>query len=749
MCDTRKMMNRIIDEINTDAESGLSRFLQANPYTRFPFYTYDDSITPELFENVLYCESKNSERYKNYLISILDKPHGKNTFFIVGYQGCGKTTFIHSVVNEYLKKEEFQLIDIDCDKKGIGQSVSKIHTIFSMRLEEEIDSTENFNNFVDFFESNIKIFRLLPNKRNLTAFYKLIKECNSINKTSENFDIDTSSRIEEFIEKQLNTEDIFNLLVLWFLSKNYDNCNKVEEKLIVIIDNLDYVDAYDDLVVFINTLDALTVNFSDKFSKIKLCKTSDISLQYTEKIKLFVAMRETTKASLPTSHFSDAFQTIYKSNDITECYDKSEIIRKRIHELKKYDQNLLIPEVIKRLDIILKITEDSYTQNVIYPLFNNNYRSAISLLSKIVMEHYDILKSYNNIMDIPDRTFRHGARGILFKLIFDEFNKNDGNDESCLKKIGVLNLLNRNNNDVSICRLLLSYLSNYTETKCDSARNSVTLSDIIKHFKTIFDKEDILSTLCAMFELRDTCWTHLVSFNQIIYCQEASVKSELGKIDFKNLDTDQTMIHYSCAGKIYIEFVTTHFEFFVTRVFKDSIKPLFHQSNIKKDLTTGKYMFQVIIDKIFDEVVQCCLSLEKFNVKTCSENNYENPYKDHNMYKNSHYVCQFKRKEYDTDEERRFKHFHEDRMITSHIVYLDKYRIYVLNYLNDFEDEAKKKEINKIMVECINKYVCLLQESYVLVTEHTQNTLIPHYKERIKFLVDNPTDFQTEISYNN
>ncbi len=173
----REIMDIIINELNSDTENGLARFLQANPYTRFPFYTYDDIITPGVFENLFYCESVNSKLYKNYLCKAIDNPHGKNTFFIVGYQGCGKTTFIHSVINKYSSLNSIQTIEIDCDKRGIGKSSNKLKKIFSLKLQEELLNFENFSNYIDFFVANFKIINQFSNKKELIEFYRFIYFC--------------------------------------------------------------------------------------------------------------------------------------------------------------------------------------------------------------------------------------------------------------------------------------------------------------------------------------------------------------------------------------------------------------------------------------------------------------------------------------------------------------------------------------------------------------------------------------------
>ena len=66
----------------------------------------------------------------------------------------------------------------------------------------------------------------------------------------------------------------------------------------------------------------------------------------------------------------------------------------------------------------------------------------------------------------------------------------------------------------------------YIENKRPDLFNKSNLSE---------EDKKILSSLCAMFELRDTHWTHLVSFNQIGYRDQKENANDLGKIDFMNL----------------------------------------------------------------------------------------------------------------------------------------------------------------------------------------------------------------------
>lgn len=542
----------------------------------------------------------------------------------------------------------------------------------------------------------------------------------------------------------LSNKELFYLLVIWNLSSNFNNPNN-DEKLMIFIDNLDCIDEYYELSNFISCIDALTVDFSDMFEKFKLSKIPNKTDTFVSKIKIFVAMRETTKANLPQSHFSDAFKSIYTNKDMTEWYDKGEIIKNRVSTLFKYDENNKLKDKQReQLKLVINISDDIYTKKVLYPLFNNNYRSAVDMLVEIVINNTQQMTKYSQLMAYDQPIYKHGARGILFKSIFDEFNKGDGNEESCFRQIGVLDLLNRKNNSVSICRLILSYLSNYTETKCDSGRNSIALSEIINDFTNVFSTNEVMKTLCAMFSLRDSKWSHLISFNQIDYKKD---KNQIkGLIDLKDLNSDKTMVHYSCAGKIYIEYITTHFEFFNARIFKEQKEALFCDSNLAIDPVTKNYICCDIIDKIYTEVERCCLELKNFNIKLCNNNNYLNPYCNPAIYLDTHYICMFKRVDND-GKERRFKQFHEERIILTHINYIDCYRLYVLNNCNIISDDEKIK-LNEKLTERIKKYVDLLDSDKVLKGANTTIDFVEHYKNQIEVLSKDWENFTIAISKN-
>ena len=235
-----------------------------------------------------------------------------------------------------------------------------------------------------------------------------------------------------------------------------------------------------------------------------------------------------------------------------------------------------------------------------------------------------------------------------------------------------------------------------------------------------------------------------MSFNQIEY-KNAQHEIE-SYIDFNRLDPDKTMLHYSCAGKMYVEYVATHFEFFTVRVYKTSREALFCDSNLVRDTNTHNFKCVDIVNRIYSEVEKCCGSLYDFNLRLCNKNHYLNPYTNLEFYRDSHYVCVFKRVNLD-GQERRFKQFHEERIILTHINYIDCYRTYILNYCENICHEDKV-ELNKKLTKSITKYVDLLASDRILKSKNTDTELIDYYRKQIGILENDWSDFETEIRKN-
>lgn len=718
----QKVLKEIITAVNNE-KYGMRRFLQATPYVEHDYYSFNGVINEEVFYEYLYFESKSIEDKKQELYDSIVTDSGINTFFILGYQGCGKTTFINALLNYYTFKSKKKLNQdylIDCDKNGVNGEKNPLKIIFNKKLLSYIiRHNEIIYDYTDFYNVNHLVLRECVNSTSLYSvrdyFTKLIDKKENLNK------IEVINELELFLNN-LDIKDSLYIIILFYISKLYKLDNRLEDSVFLFIDNLDYIDNLKELAVFMNAIKSLTTDMSKIFNKLQLYeKDSSISsIRFTKKVKILVAMRETTYANLPNPHEVDFFDAIHSYSDITEWYNKNKIVDWRLKFLK--NGNLLSEKKKEEANLILEIIRDNYTKDIFIPLYNNNYRRATKIITTVIIDHPKEFESYYKLAKSKLLYLKHGARGILFKLVMDLFNSDENGEENCLRKIGVLDFQNRKSNDVSIARMILSYLSTMTDTLCDNPRRCVSVKKIIDNFDGIFTSNEIIRSLLNMYSLKDSIWTHLVSFGR--YESSESIKEMLDKDDYSALDLNKTTVHYSCAGKIYLEVMTSHFEFFSTRIKGSQYPALFCYSNYKN----GSKKFLEIIESVIHEVELCCNSLSTHNEKVCNSKGKTNIPMDIEEYLKSPFVASIKKvNRVDKKRTQIRKQFHEDRIINSHIGYVDRFRLYIINNGRKFSQDSIA--INELLCNVLERYIKLLDS--VLTTEYTKETLLPFYKTQL------------------
>lgn len=724
MDDKNVLLEAVLKDINVDFGGGTSRFLQANPYDVVEFRDYDGKLTKTIFKTFLYFESRFAKEKKKEIASYLTKKDGgKNTIFILGYQGCGKTTFVSSLLDD-AACNQFRVSKIDCDSCGIASDPDALGTIFSQSLLSLVSSNhKSFENFITFFHRNNDVLRELSNYREIKKFWKYVNAFVSEGKNIHK-NVDNKDDFSDWLKDECVFKTLFYLYVILSLSNRF-NEKESDTPVLIFIDNLDNIEEHKDLKLFINAIDDFNLDMNRIFRRLQIYNHGTTKkYSYANKVKIIVAMRETTRAALPPSHTADIFRAIYKSYDITELYDKDDVVNKRLDFLST-SSSLVSDNALNKMRIIRDIMSDRYTKSVFIPLFNNNYRKAITMITKIVHEHINVFDDYRDIMKLSDLRYRYGARGILFKLIIDDFR-----DAKYLKQIGVLDLQDEVRN-INIARVLLSYLSNYTDTKCDDAQNSYPLFELIDELKGIemSNPQYTMQIVKAMYDLKNSTWTHLVSFSQL---------DTIGEPSKCNINDATSTVHYSSAGKIFLEKITPHFEFFSSRMkFRQSNDPLFYKGNITKE-ENGQYKFERIICEVFNAVRGCCNSLMAHNKMTCRRKNHPDPY-EHIVgikpYLDSPHVAQIK------DGDKITKRFHEERIIHSHIGYIDTYRHFILN--KPEISDSEKIEINKILHGYLDKYVCLLESDAVLVSA---KKVLERFRRRLDLIKNDYANFSITVN---
>ncbi len=230
-----------------------------------------------------------------------------------------------------------------------------------------------------------------------------------------------------------------------------------------------------------------------------------------------------------------------------------------------------------------------------------------------------------------------------------------------------------------------------------------------------------------MYSLKDSIWTHLISFGR--FEANESIKEMLASDNYSALDLNKTTVHYSCAGKIYLEVMTSHFEFFSTRIRATQYPPLFCEQNYKY----GSKKFLEIIEAVIHEVELCCTSLSKHNDRVRNIRRKSGMPMDVKSYLDSPFVASIKKTDRINKSNVQIrKQFHEDRIINSHIGYIDRFRLFIINNGKRFSQNSV--DTNKSLCNILKRYIDLLDK--VLITEYTKKTLLPFYKSQLNLIIE-------------
>ena len=130
--------------------------------------------------------------------------------------------------------------------------------------------------------------------------------------------------------------------------------------------------------------------------------------------------------------------------------------------------------------------------------------------------------------------------------------------------------------------------------------------------------------------------------------------------------------------------VCTHYEFFSCRALGDEYLPLFCKENL--EMQDGKYIFENIIEGVYNQVYKCCLDLCK-------------------SYESDRGVCKDARPPYNYKNVSIYQ-YHSERIIFSHIGYLDSFRCYLLK--NIVKPSIEIENMSMLILKTIRKYCTLI-----------------------------------------
>lgn len=87
---------------------------------------------------------------------------------------------------------------------------------------------------------------------------------------------------------------------------------------------------------------------------------------------------------------------------------------------------------------------------------------------------------------------------------------------------------------------------------------------------------------------------------------------------------------------------------------------------------------------------------------------------------------------------------HSERIIHTHIRYVDNFRLYILR---NTEDSDEKIKLNKILIGYISQYIQIGEKYPNTLTEISTEKLFPVFKDKIDIIINSEyEDFETTIN---
>ena len=400
--------------------------------------------------------------------------------------------------------------------------------------------------------------------------------------------------------------------------------------------------------------------------------------------------------------------------NVSDAFDKRDIVECRNQYI--LDNQVFYGDFIDTVErtksVLADMDNTEKYQHNIYDLFDDDYRQCNITFEKLLEDNPNLFKEYSKLKKKLGKIggSLYGARGIIYKALFDKFKQCGIFDD-----IGVLVLDERAKKPlVSNARMILNYLNVHTYSPNKNNQKFVVFEKVVDAFEGIIDKEDIDNALRAMFRLGyDSPWNELIAFNEI-HSEEV--------VDCSGLE-----VFITKAGHEYLSLIATHFEFFNARISKKRTIniPLFSESSIQSS-EKYKYNFQETINLVMEAVRGCCSRMSEYYTTVMKDR-----FGSKEEYLQSDYVYS------DANV------LHGERIIHTHIRYIDTYRLFVLN---DIVDPVERKGVNKILVEFIEEYIKIGEKYPLVLTQISIDTLIPGFKEKIKIVRDSDfEDFTTKI----
>lgn len=749
-------------------------------------------------------EINNLENQKKHLIDLSNQ---KNNFennilsdgyrkarYICGNSGSGKSTYLGFLLRK-LKKNYHYVIKFDlaetCERvnlcgnmwhniyyeRTLGQFISVLINCLNSFLSK--NKGEEYSKYINRLQKYVEAYKII--------YYEDFRYCELFEAINGYVELNNSDRrsYQKFLER-LNS--ILNAILFLRPNNNdyrdengeikdiiYNSLSIIvlfamAEKAIIIDDNLFFEHK---IIIAIDSLEHY-INFSEVYNKdiADMCELIDnfilsesnyynniSDLQFSNVVKFIITFRDTTAKMLPDRNAEDfALSEV----NITDWFLPSSILLKRTAMIKKASRNER--NIIKALEVIVNDDVSNYSfWGKIEQMHNYNKRRLFIYLcdaldEKTVDEYLSLWdkaeiyhKKINNSIKEEDKTIynkmlkacKNAARSSIIRALMNKIDERSYFEH--IFTIGQERGLGK-----SYVRRILTYIcAKKREENKIEGKNYISFNRLLRDVFMVLDTNAQRDTIHAVAEVlynmnnssrEDTHWCQLIviKFNDSAFTLESLVEKIVQCIDENNDGTDQYGVKVTNAGRFFLNKLAD-FEYFACRYCRNSL-PLFFNENFNSP--NGSVKALQIIQNVRERALMCVEEVKAYDIRTAKKNNtiryrelYSYPLETHKGYL---YISSWGR-----------EMTHAQRILDSHISYLDQYRNFVLeSRLNDEE----KKQLSLDILKEISTYVTKMKELVNLIdeygnyyiggdrTEEQGKKYYQNYELKIKEAKENPTE---------
>ncbi len=717
-------------------DTDISHLMTATPFSAFARADYGSRLKPWMFREYFYVDEGLRDSERAICRTLYDDT--RNLVLISGYQGCGKTVFAHYLVEDFLvgggarwrTSSSFIDFEIERDDGRWGKFKSAIVSFikrYVFALDQE-DLGARDGELVFRRDSFRSLFESAQNRiESVQGGYAFAKFAIAYSDLADKPSLKAKANLVALCEEM----EIHDLLFTICLCRLSYEANGGDARFcwVLVFDNLDDVIDEKKISEFISEFMSFVKIGSRIFNALRDIAIDGfdlVDIDFYRNFAFIFCLRDTNAAKF-SAHVRD--RRFYYPCDISKRISRERIIEKRLNFLGECDLSES-ENLVDQRDLYGKLLGDKYFFKRVYPLFNNNQRKVSAVLQDIFLGagvdakaaalagEYQHLRAFGEDLGkvSPDEggSVTFGAHGILMRLLIDMFR-----DEGYLKQIGGMS------REVSVPRLILTQLFDKCPVHCENGvpnEAKMTLTEVWESLERlgIIKKRAVAEHIKAMHALFESeMWSHLLEIDTELELTASELEAELMGTSPAQRDTN---LYITCAGRVFVQVVSSHFEYFAARYALGSA-PLFSADNLSESVDGLR--LSSLLDCVYQSVVACAERIAD-NDRVIAEKYFDG---DWGEFCSSEYL--FRSPEGGGDP-RAKRQTHTERIIASHIAYIDAYRVFLLAMEGDSRakeglDERSRELFAKnrdriigVLLTAIKRYIGLLetQRESGHITEH-------------------------------